>query len=57
MDSDRGPGPDFSDPQMVASVGECPFATRVRTGVGKLALGLSLVPWVAYGLVCVFRPG
>ena len=39
------------------SRGACPFANETRTILGKLALGLSLAPWAAFGLLCVLQPG
>jgi hypothetical protein len=37
--------------------GQSPFAVDRRTTAGKLALGLSLVPWAMYGLMMVLQPG
>jgi hypothetical protein len=57
MDADNESGFGLSAPLEVAAHGASPFAKETRTVMGKLALGLSLVPWVAYGLMCVLQPG
>jgi len=57
MDADNESRFGLSDPPEVAAHGVSPFAKGTRTVMGKLALGLSLVPWVGYGLMCVFQPG
>lgn len=54
MDVDNESG---FEPVEVVAEGASPFATETRTVMGKLALGFSLVPWVAFGLMCVFQPG
>ncbi|MBC8871002.1 MAG: hypothetical protein H8E44_16375 [Planctomycetes bacterium] len=57
MNADNASGFGMPDPLKAASHGESPFAKRRRTVMGKVALGLSLIPWATYGLMCVFQPG
>ena len=57
MDADNESRLEPSNPFEVAATGVSPFADETRTGMGKLALGLSLVPWASFGLMCVFQPG
>jgi hypothetical protein len=57
MDYDKEPEFGPPAPFGVAARGASPFAQVNRTGMGKVALGLSLAPWVAYGLMCVLQPG
>ena len=57
MNTDDTSGFGKPDPLKAASHIESPFAEPRRTVMGKLALGLSLVPWATFGLVCVLQPG
>ncbi len=57
MDTDNSPGFGLPDPLDAAALGQSPFARRRQTVLGKLALGLSLVPWAAFGLMCILQPG
>jgi len=57
MDADNPFGAGVPDSSEVTSPGESPFAEVRRTVMGKLALGLALIPWATFGLMCVFQPG
>lgn len=57
MDGDIGSGAGTPESPEAISVGESPFAEVNRTVVGKLAMGLSFVPWVTIGLMCILQPG
>ncbi len=57
MDTDNESGFGPSDQIELAARGVSPFAEVTRTAMGKLALGLSLVPWATFGLMFVFQPG
>ena len=57
MDADKKSGFGLSDRLEVPAQGASPFAEGTRTVMGKLALGLSLVPWAAFGLLFVLQPG
>jgi len=54
---DQAPGAGWADPHAVGSKGTSPFATATRTATGKIALGLSLVPFAVVGLMFVLQPG
>jgi hypothetical protein len=57
MDGENGSGFPMPDPSELASRGASAFAKGGRVVLGKEALGLSLVPWAAFGLMCVLQPG
>ncbi len=57
MDADNESGSGLPDPLNVAAHEASPFAMGTGTVMGKVALGLSLVPWAAFGLMFVLQPG